>query len=420
MRAFEQKKKGTTTSDSFFSPKIQPKLKTGTVGDKYEVEADKVADKVVNKNATGGLLQSKAEEEVQQKPISDTISTVQKQELKDEKPVQKKDEKEEPVQKKEEEESVQKKDEKEEPVQKKEEEESVQKKDEKEEPVQKKEEEESVQKKEEKEEPVQKKEEEESVQKKEEKEEPVQKKEEEESVQKKEEKEEPVQKKGSETEVDNNQLESKLDNSKGKGTQLNGTTRQEMESGFGTDFSNVKIHTDTNAVEMTQELGAQAFTHGKDIYFNNGKFSPDSKDGKHLLAHELTHTVQQTGSKKIQMDKKTPKTQVKKKAKCLRKDEAGIMSGEFGRQLGPNAFYTEDNCDNMLTIKYIDVRKGEITGCNSIDVIIDGKRIKTLNPDQKQKKESIPLKKLKIGKHTITLTSPEYCMGFFKVNVTLK
>ena len=74
-----------------------------------------------------------------------------------------------------------------------------------------------------------------------------------------------------------------------------------MESSIGVDFSNVKIHTDNSAVQMNKDLHAQAFTHGNDIYFNSGNFNPESKDGQHLLAHELTHTVQQgTASMGIQ------------------------------------------------------------------------------------------------------------------------
>ncbi|MEP6930657.1 MAG: DUF4157 domain-containing protein, partial [Flavobacterium sp.] len=80
-------------------------------------------------------------------------------------------------------------------------------------------------------------------------------------------------------------------------TGLDKKTKKEMESGFGSDFSNVKIHTDASAVQMSQELGAQAFTNGNDVYFNQGKYNPGSQEGKHLLAHELTHTVQQTGAK---------------------------------------------------------------------------------------------------------------------------
>jgi len=273
MRAFEKRKPNSTDSSSFFGPKIQKKLKTGTVGDKYEVEADHVADKVVNNNSSvGGLLQSK--EEVQQKPISETITSVQAKDIKEEEPVQKKSDK------KEEEKPVQKKSEKKE-------EEPIQKKEEEKEPIQKKE-----------------KEEEKPVQKKDEKEESIQAKCDdcEKEVQKKDKKEEekPVQKKEQafESETQDNELEGKLNNSKGGGEGLGKKTKKEMESGFGADFSNVKIHTDTNAIQMSQELGAQAFTNGSDVYFNKGKYNPESKEGKHLLAHELTHTIQQTGAAK--------------------------------------------------------------------------------------------------------------------------
>ncbi|MGN4146299.1 phage tail protein [Flavobacterium johnsoniae] len=92
---------------------------------------------------------------------------------------------------------------------------------------------------------------------------------------------------------DNSNLESKLNSSKGGGSPLSGKVKTEMESGIGADFSNVRIHNDSNAVQMNKQLGAQAFATGNNIYFNEGKYNPNSKDGKHLLAHELTHTVQQ-------------------------------------------------------------------------------------------------------------------------------
>jgi hypothetical protein len=62
-----------------------------------------------------------------------------------------------------------------------------------------------------------------------------------------------------------------------------------MEPRFGADFSGVRVHTDSNAVQMNKELGAQAFAHGSDIYYGAGK-SPGKNE---LTAHELTHTVQQ-------------------------------------------------------------------------------------------------------------------------------
>jgi hypothetical protein len=90
-----------------------------------------------------------------------------------------------------------------------------------------------------------------------------------------------------------NQVEGRLFANKGRGEQLDDDTRRQMEVGFGTDFSGVRVHTDADAVAMNRDLKAQAFTHGNDVFFNSGKYEPDSLRGKTLLAHELTHVVQQ-------------------------------------------------------------------------------------------------------------------------------
>ncbi|MCR9082940.1 MAG: DUF4157 domain-containing protein, partial [Cyclobacteriaceae bacterium] len=81
--------------------------------------------------------------------------------------------------------------------------------------------------------------------------------------------------------------------SKGSGQNLPSPIQAEMGQKIGADFSSVKIHTGPDAAQMSSQLGAKAFTHGNDIYFNEGKFQPGTSEGKHLLAHELTHTVQQ-------------------------------------------------------------------------------------------------------------------------------
>ncbi|MCP4366857.1 MAG: DUF4157 domain-containing protein [Deltaproteobacteria bacterium] len=94
-------------------------------------------------------------------------------------------------------------------------------------------------------------------------------------------------------------IQNQLNASKGSGSPLPKDTRTSMESSIGQDFSGVQIHTDSNAIQMNQMLNAQAFTHGSDVYFNKGKYSPNTNFGKHLLAHELTHVVQQShGSNK--------------------------------------------------------------------------------------------------------------------------
>jgi Domain of unknown function (DUF4157) len=88
-------------------------------------------------------------------------------------------------------------------------------------------------------------------------------------------------------------IESNLSSVKGSGSPIPEGTIEQMESSFGADFSTVRLHTDNSAVQMNKDLNAQAFTHDSDIYFNEGKYNPESKDGQHLLAHELTHVVQQ-------------------------------------------------------------------------------------------------------------------------------
>ena len=95
-------------------------------------------------------------------------------------------------------------------------------------------------------------------------------------------------------------VESGLASQQGGGSPLDEGVRSFMEPRFGNDFSSVRIHTGSNAVQMNKELHAQAFTHGSNIYFNAGRYNPGSNEGKRLLAHELTHVVQQTGAKKLQ------------------------------------------------------------------------------------------------------------------------
>jgi len=69
--------------------------------------------------------------------------------------------------------------------------------------------------------------------------------------------------------------------------------RASLEPQFRYDFSQVRIHTDAEADVLSRNLGAEAFTTGHDIFFRDGTFRPDSESGKGLIAHELTHVVQQ-------------------------------------------------------------------------------------------------------------------------------
>ncbi len=109
-----------------------------------------------------------------------------------------------------------------------------------------------------------------------------------------------IQKKGNDdTATASANVTSRINSTKGGGSGMDAATKSFMESRFATDFSGVKIHTGDYAVQLSRDLGAQAFTVGSDIYFNDGKYDPVSDSGKHLLAHELTHTVQQGATPQV-------------------------------------------------------------------------------------------------------------------------
>ncbi|MEH1949000.1 MAG: DUF4157 domain-containing protein [Nostoc sp.] len=91
-------------------------------------------------------------------------------------------------------------------------------------------------------------------------------------------------------------LETSIQQERGSGQPLSDDIRQPMEQAFGTDFSSVKIHTDSRSDQLNQSIQARAFTTGQDIFFRQGEYAPESHGGKELLAHELTHVVQQNGS----------------------------------------------------------------------------------------------------------------------------
>lgn len=86
---------------------------------------------------------------------------------------------------------------------------------------------------------------------------------------------------------------SQIQAARGGGRPLDDNVRGSMESGFGADFSGVRVHTDAQAADLNRSLNARAFTVGNDIFFGNSEYNPGNSNGQKLLAHELTHTVQQ-------------------------------------------------------------------------------------------------------------------------------
>jgi len=96
------------------------------------------------------------------------------------------------------------------------------------------------------------------------------------------------------SEVSNN-LESQINAIKGGGRPLAKSERAYFEPRFGTDFSRVRVHTGAQAAESARAVNAKAYTIGQDVTFGVGQYTPGTSEGRRLIAHELTHVVQQGG-----------------------------------------------------------------------------------------------------------------------------
>ena len=128
-------------------------------------------------------------------------------------------------------------------------------------------------------------------------------------------------------------IEDRLARASGSGHSLPTPTRAFMEPRFNADFGQVQIHTGSEAVQMSQALSAKAFTHRSNIYFGENSFQPGTSDGDRLIAHELAHVVQQGAAIRPQapsVDPQTPQIQggfwsrVKKKFKSVAKKVAKV------------------------------------------------------------------------------------------------
>src|SRR5262245_5326795 len=92
-------------------------------------------------------------------------------------------------------------------------------------------------------------------------------------------------------------VERAIQSSRGGGQSLDSGVRAQMGQALSADFSGVRVHTDAGADGLNRSLSAKAFTTGRDIYFRQGEYNPGSSGGRELLAHELTHVVQQNPDK---------------------------------------------------------------------------------------------------------------------------
>jgi hypothetical protein len=180
-------------------------------------------------------------------------------------------------------------------------------------------------------------------------------------------------------------LQKQLAQSRGGGSSLPKHSRAFMESRFGTDFGDVRVHTDNRATGMAKTLNAQAFTGGRDIYFGAGRYSPGTAIGDRLLAHELTHVVQQGSLSKTQglsrslsrLRLNTEKndriyrqtaastgTESKTAAKSAEDIAPGVVElkgmSKFDPKEGPIAKYFEDKKTGYMKVRFGKIAEGTI------------------------------------------------------------
>ncbi|MGY6275619.1 eCIS core domain-containing protein [Methylomonas sp. MgM2] len=269
---------GKTGGGSFFAPAVQTKMTVNQPGDKFEQEADKTADKVMRMPApvTG------KDEKLQRAPED-------KLQKKDEEKIRKADMPEEKVQKQEEE-KIQKADMPEEKVQKQEDE-KIRKAAEPEEKI-RKQEEDKLQKADMPEEKLQKQADD-KLQKADTPEEKIQKQTDE-KLQKAAADENKLRRKGDAGAPSvSSDAQSSIKNKTAGGQPLSSDVRGFMEPRFNADFSNVRVHHDAESADLSHQLSARAFTYQNHVFFSKDQYRPGTSEGKQLLAHELTHTIQQ-------------------------------------------------------------------------------------------------------------------------------
>jgi hypothetical protein len=108
------------------------------------------------------------------------------------------------------------------------------------------------------------------------------------------------------------ELESSINRVRGSGRPLDASLQESMGQAMGADFCGVRVHTDAQSDRLNQSIQAKAFTTGQDVFFRQGEYQPGSRGGQELIAHELTHVVQQSAQAKDEVTVEGKATVVQK------------------------------------------------------------------------------------------------------------
>ena len=120
-----------------------------------------------------------------------------------------------------------------------------------------------------------------------------------------------------------------INRARGGGQPLDGAVQADMGRAMGHDFDGVRVHTSPESDDLNQQLGAKAFTTGQDVFFRQGAYDPGSSGGQELIAHELTHVVQQSsglGSSRGRMTVNPPGDAYERQADAVSRGVTGVGS----------------------------------------------------------------------------------------------
>ncbi|BDM83654.1 hypothetical protein AM10699_65150 (plasmid) [Acaryochloris marina MBIC10699] len=123
-----------------------------------------------------------------------------------------------------------------------------------------------------------------------------------------------------------NDLESAINSARGGGQPLDPGLQQSMGQAMGADFSGVRVHTNAQSDQLNQSIQARAFTTGQDVFFRDGAYQPRSRGGQELIAHELTHVVQQNSSTNQRLESQENSRERKNTSNLPSNLQAGIES----------------------------------------------------------------------------------------------
>ena len=189
------------------------------------------------------------------------------------------------------------------------------------------------------------------------------------------------------------ETEQSIQQARGGGQALDSKVRTQMESSFDADFSGVRVHTNSQANNLNRELSSRAFTTGKDIFFGQGEYNTGSSSERELLAHELTHVVQQTGGVQGKMRVGQPGDKYEQEAdqvaRAIMGDEQKNVQGDSGRGLAHRQVESEKEEEETVQTRTEDFspqRQIEEDEAEEIQTKAD----KT-TPSQDQKGDSFPL-----------------------------